>query len=810
MNLSNNHEFFVKMIEEDNLVSEIHKEISQAEGEIRITLAQLCLNLSNKSDLGKLLSQENVALLAKSCKLLFSTSSLHPDTCAVIRSTTLTTLNNLAVNVPSVRGAILDTDLIHLFETAGFDEKALVLKYCALLNIISNEESCCMKLLENGVQRLLITLQDKFTNDVVNTKQLLADKASGFNNNSNPNKINYESCGKDVTAAILHNMSLKRGTMSSGVLPTLLQIVRNCKDIRVLWAVRAIANYSCHTKARLQLSKEKKIIPLLNGIMRYGCVQADRVQHYCAIAICNILSTIVEKEIMDFLIKEEGSTKRIEDDSSGKKRKNNQTHVTDLVVVTLLRVNSGSTKEFLGKALFNLLCRGDYRARLVELDVLEAIVELGKINNLELLDLCVKCVYNITCEGEKYCKRMDELKLVDMLCMRAAGSREIAGYKATASVRIICAKALANMSFNVQLGTNICNCPSTSDAIHSIYNLESEEAVYCICVILFNVSFLSSVTALASKPLITLQHKDESCIIEILVKILTQKEPLPPASVLCTQLAVGALTNFSLVKVCGTEFHDELTHQAVPVMIKNILLIPAMDIGIKMDALKFLYNVIVHTPASRSISIENDCVVALGKLIKIVKTSDEYSIRLIGRIVKELCAEIQLHKKLMNDGIMAILFYLSKIENPQLKLDLSYAFYSLTTVPDTMKVLKLDGVEVLFWLTFYDSLIYYDPIRKNCGKALRNLTVNKEEAKALVKEDRFGTVLNTLVKSRNEDVLFEAAGILYNLMSIEECKKVMLQRNAIQLIFEIASCNYTPVKHICSACLHMAPGILWK
>ena len=55
-------------------------------------------------------------------------------------------------------------------------------------------------------------------------------------------------------------------------------------------------------------------------------------------------------------------------------------------------------------------------------------------------------------------------------------------------------------------------------------------------------------------------------------------------------------------------------------------------------------------------------------------------------------------------------------------------------------------------------------------------------------------------------MLFEAAGILYNLMSIEECKKVMLQRNAIQLIFEIASCNYTPVRHICSACLHMAPG----
>ena len=36
--------------------------------------------------------------------------------------------------------------------------------------------------------------------------------------------------------------------------------------------------------------------------------------------------------------------------------------VTDLVVVTLLRVNSASTKESLGKALFNLLARADFRS----------------------------------------------------------------------------------------------------------------------------------------------------------------------------------------------------------------------------------------------------------------------------------------------------------------------------------------------------------------------------------------------------------------------------------------------------------------
>lgn len=740
VHLSHNHDFFVKMISEKNLVTEMFKEANILNSDLIPCLAQLSVNLSIQNDLKLLLDYDNIVLLVKTCKVLFSTSELK------IRSTVLTSLNNIAIVVPDVRGAILDTDLIPLFEQAGFDDKDCVLKYCALLNIISNEESCCMKLLENGVQRLLITLQDKF---------------------SSGNE------GKNITAAILHNMSLKRGTMSSGVLATLLSIIKNCKESRVLWSIRAIANYSCHSKSRLQLTKEKNLIPILNGIMRYGCEQADRVQHYCAIAICNILSTTVEKEIFDHLISKGG--------------------IVDLVVVTLLRVNSGTTKEFLGKALYNLLCRSDFREKLIQLDVLEAVTELGKINNLELLDICVKCVYNITCEGDKYAKKLDELRLVDMLSLRAGGSLHIAGYKATTSVRLVCAMALANMSFNKILATNICNCDSIGEAIHSINNLNTDDAIYCICATMFNCSFLSSCTSLSltnkTSPL-----QEPISIIKILVNILTR------GPVLCIQLAVGALCNFSLKNI----FHEEFTQIVIGPIIKAIMLQASCDVAIKLDALKLLYNVIVFYPIARSIAIENDIVIAFIKFLKI--NDDEYTIRLIGRILKEICQETHLHKKLMTDGIMTILLKLSKIEISLLKYDLSCAFYSISTVPDTMKVLKWDGIDILFWLTLHDCLSLYDPIRLNCGKALRNLSVNKDEAKALVKEDRFTSVLHALVKSRNEDVLFEAAGIMYNIMSIEECKEIMLQRNAISLIFEIASSNYTHVRHICSACLHMSPG----
>ncbi len=73
--------------------------------------------------------------------------------------------------------------------------------------------------------------------------------------------------------------------------------------------------------------------------------------------------------------------------------------VTDLVVVTLLRLNAAATKETLCKALFNLLARVEIREMLVNgIDLLSAMVELSKINSLSLLELVVRVFFNLSCE----------------------------------------------------------------------------------------------------------------------------------------------------------------------------------------------------------------------------------------------------------------------------------------------------------------------------------------------------------------------------------------------------------------------------
>lgn len=65
------------------------------------------------------------------------------------------------------------------------------------------------------------------------------------------------------------------------------------------------------------------------------------------------------------------------------------------------------------------------------------------------------------------------------------------------------------------------------------------------------------------------------------------------------------------------------------------------------------------------------------------------------------------------------------------------------------------------------------------------------------------TILKALAKSTNEDVLWQTAGIIYNIMSVEECKIVMVERGIVPLIFEIAGSNFLEVRHVCSASLHM-------
>jgi hypothetical protein len=136
---------------------------------------------------------------------------------------------------------------------------------------------------------------------------------------------------------------------------------------------------------------------------------------------------------------------------------------------------------------------------------------------------------------------------------------------------------------------------------------------------------------------------------------------------------------------------------------------------------------------------------------------------------------------------------------------MSFCMYYLTRGNENLKLLKRDAIDILFWLTMYDTLGLNDLILRNVARAMRSFSIGKEETILLLKQERFFTVLKTLSKSKNEDVLWQTAGLIYNVMQVESCLKKFLERGLVNYIFDLAGSGFSHVKHVCSACLHMIP-----
>jgi hypothetical protein len=181
---------------------------------------------------------------------------------------------------------------------------------------------------------------------------------------------------------------------------------------------------------------------------------------------------------------------------------------------------------------------------------------------------------------------------------------------------------------------------------------------------------------------------------------------------------------------------------------------------------------------------------------------DEYVLILIAHVVRELCEELErvlgsgssssnsiiiYERKLISDGIMNIILKLSKFELALIKLDMSFCIYSLSKGHEVMKLIKSDAVDIIFWLTLHDTLAMQDTIFANVSRALRCISGRKDEAKALLRQERFLVVFRALIKSKNEDVLWQTAGCMYNLMCVEHCLKLLLDRGLVEFIFEISA-----------------------
>jgi hypothetical protein len=389
---------------------------------------------------------------------------------------------------------------------------------------------------------------------------------------------------------------------------------------------------------------------------------------------------------------------------------------------------------------------------------------------------------------------------------------------------------MANISFDLDLTYAIAKCADIPDALLSMHSLNSQEATYCTCALIYNLSIpekadmklrgrRDEVTLYAVKSMLLGSRrvggkssdgdKDSVVVVTILVGVIKSLVGTTATPMLCGQLAAAALCNFGLHR----DFHEQLATLAMGPMI-SITTSPRCALDIKVDVVRFLYNIVTSDcyPAGRSLAIKSGVVGGILAVLKLMTAEDEATLGLLGTIVLELCGEVELINQILLEGISKALIRLGKVESPSLKLTVARALFRLSlTTESASKLVQLgDGIETLFWLTIYDCLGEFGPILSNVSRTLKNFAINSADCLQLTKEERLFSVYKVLSRSESEDVLWQTCASVFNILKVEEARQPMIKRGVVPLVFSLAvaggSSGYISVRYLCSASLHSIPG----
>jgi len=122
-------------------------------------------------------------------------------------------------------------------------------------------------------------------------------------------------------------------------------------------------------------------------------------------------------------------------------------HVSDFVVIAILRTNSSLIKEICSQSLFNLLHHVEYRERMVEKGVLWALIKLSKLDSRETQKICARMLFNFSCY-EHMQERIMEHGVPRLLAIATTHDADIED----SETKQFCAGALCNLAFRPEAG----------------------------------------------------------------------------------------------------------------------------------------------------------------------------------------------------------------------------------------------------------------------------------------------------------------------------------------------------------------------
>ena len=234
------------------------------------------------------------------------------------------------------------------------------------------------------------------------------------------------------------------------------------------------------------------------------------------------------------------------------------------------------------------------------------------------------------------------------------------GVYSSSTTRMFCAMTLANISYDESCVGDLLE-HNLSQIITQILTLRSADAAFCGSIIIYNISKMESCLKLiktnitsvamqiimkksAGMVLTTIPSKNDSIhgtpsnslprvdstpdIANCTTNVA--KTEKPSFSAINYQLSMAALCNFST----RSAFYDDISDTTVSSVIK-ILSINTYSIGVKLDGLQFIYNLVHYYEPMRKIIIMNGILTAFRFYLRSI-VDDAASFTMVARIVSLL------------------------------------------------------------------------------------------------------------------------------------------------------------------------------
>ncbi|GMI03488.1 hypothetical protein TrVE_jg11858 [Triparma verrucosa] len=389
------------------------------------------------------------------------------------------------------------------------------------------------------------------------------------------------------------------------VVKSLSLLLNNTSDASVTHYI-SVAFFSLSSRPDCQplLARNEEVHKLLISMMRGA---PGETQIHGAKALCNLTC---DEECSRLLLK------------TG--------HVSDFVVIAILRTNSPLIKEICSQSLFNLLHHESLRDQMVETGVLWAILKLSKLDSKQTQNICAKVLFNFSCYDNMKQKIMEH-GVPRLLSIATIHDAELEDPE----TKQFCAGALCNLAFRPEAGALYAKGGAIGFMKELMDVEDDDNEMYC-ATILYNLSHCDIDSRL------TLVNEDAVPLLINLMKSTKERT------------IIASLGSSLLLSLCIPARADMVSENLAPALIRcisgtdNLVLV---TLGISS-----LYHLTCgkdsHDSATVVELVSQDGVVAGVCGIAAKYKGEELIVKICSRILLNFALEDVNHSSMVEEGVL--------------------------------------------------------------------------------------------------------------------------------------------------------------